>query len=139
MRTLLAMALALAPAAVQAGPVGTPSNEPIPAPLKAEFDRARELCRNAVYRYYADRPLGPQRNFSIQDIDIKVNPILSKRLLTSPTTEAAVRSAGTSFIWKVKTKNANGYCDLPPTARTLIKAEPFFEQFEQQPRIVISH
>lgn len=139
MRTLLALALALTPAAVLAAPAGTTSNEPIPKGLQAEFARARELCRNAVFRYYADRPLGPQRGFSKNDVSVEVNPELNTRLATSTNAEAAVRSAGTSFRWQVEVKNARGYCDLPPTERTLIKAEPFFEQAEKQPRIVFSN
>jgi|GEM_PF-6010441 len=136
MRRLFLLIIAALPVPALAAPATTKAV--IPADLEAQVAQGRDHCRKAVYRYYSQIPMGPKRGFSISDVNVEVNPIVLDRLAKYASAKEAIRSAGISYLWSVEVQNSRGHCDLPPSERTLIKAEPFFEQAEKQPRIVFS-
>jgi hypothetical protein len=137
MRPILAVVLLALQAPALAAPASTTSV--VPASIKQQIEYGIAACRSSVYRYFADRPQGPQRGFSPTDVSVEINPILLDRLNKTTASIEAVKSAGSSYRWKVETKNASGYCDFPARQRQLIKAAPFFEQTEKQPRLVFSY
>lgn len=120
-----------------AAPITT--NNSLPAELQLQITKGRELCQKAIYRIYSQIPMGPKRGFVLNDVTVEVNPIVIERLAKYASTKDAIRSAGISYLWSVDVLNSRGHCDLPPNEHTLIKAEPFFEQAEKQPRIIFSN
>jgi hypothetical protein len=80
-----------------------------------QFNKGYGSCKNSVFRIFEERIKGPQRNFSPNDINVEINPLLEQRLLSNmQSTEQAISSAGTSYVWSVPSKNARGYCDISP-------------------------
>jgi len=136
MRRLLLFVIAALQVPAMAAPALT--QQAIPAELREQVAQGKALCQKAVYRYYSQIPMGPKKGFAMSDVAVAVNPVVLDRLAKYNSAKYAIRSAGISYLWSVDVQNAKGHCDLPPSERTLIKAEPFFEQAEKQPRIVFS-
>jgi hypothetical protein len=110
-KTVLSLALAITP--LHLASAQTLSSDQL-------LREGAKLCQQEVYRAYAEKPLGPQRGFSMQDVEVSIHPILKQRLDSSPDAQAAVRSAGTSYRWHVAVKHASGSCDIAPNTRPRI-------------------